>query len=102
MPDRTAHAGRKTAETRITATMNLDGTGQAQIRTGVGFFDHMLTLLAKHSLIDLAVTAEGDLAVDAHHTVEDVGLVLGQCLREALGPKRGIQRYANASVSMDE
>lgn len=99
---RTARVRRETAETRITLAINLDGTGQAQIATGVGFFDHMLTLLAKHSLIDLTVEAAGDLHVDAHHTVEDVGICLGQALAQALGDKAGIRRYGSATLPMDE
>jgi len=102
MAERTATATRETAETQIAVSMNLDGVGTGTIETGVGFFDHMLTLLAKHALVDLEVKAAGDLEVDSHHTVEDVGLVMGQCLREALGEKRGINRYGNASVPMDE
>jgi imidazoleglycerol-phosphate dehydratase len=99
---RTARIQRETAETRIQLVLDLDGTGRAELATGVGFFDHMLTLLAKHSLFDLTVQAAGDLHVDAHHTVEDVGLCLGQALREALGDKAGIRRYGSATVPMDE
>ncbi|MBY0229976.1 MAG: imidazoleglycerol-phosphate dehydratase HisB [Gemmataceae bacterium] len=99
---RTASISRQTAETKIDLSLGLDGTGQADIRTGVGFFDHMLTLLAKHSLIDLAVKAEGDLHVEAHHTVEDVGICLGKALAQALGGKAGIRRYGDATVPMDE
>ena len=99
---RTARIHRKTKETDIELSVDLDGTGQAEIATGVGFFDHMLTLLAKHSLIDLAVKAEGDLQVDPHHTVEDVGICFGKALAEALGAKAGIRRYGSATVPMDE
>jgi len=99
---RTARIHRKTKETDIELSVDLDGTGQAEIATGVGFFDHMLTLLAKHSLIDLAVKAEGDLQVDPHHTVEDVGICFGKALAEALGAKAGIRRYGSAIVPMDE
>lgn len=102
MPDRTAEISRQTKETKITLALNLDGTGQARAETGVGFFDHMLDLLGRHSLIDLAVDAEGDLDVDDHHTVEDVGIVLGQALEKAVGDKRGIHRYGWAVVPMDE
>lgn len=93
---------RQTKETRITLSLILDGSGKADCETGVGFFDHMLDLLARHGLIDLKVHAEGDLEVDAHHTVEDVGIVLGQALEQALGDKRGIYRYGWATVPMDE
>ena len=102
MPDRTADVSRQTKETRVQVTMNLDGTGKSSPETGVGFFNHMLDLLARHSLIDLSIRAEGDLEVDSHHTVEDVGIVLGQCLERALGDKRGIHRYGWAIVPMDE
>ncbi len=99
---RTAQIGRKTKETRVELDLNLDGTGKSSPETGVGFFDHMLDLLARHSLFDLTVHAEGDLEVDAHHTVEDVGIVLGQAIEKALGDKRGIYRYGWAIVPMDE
>jgi imidazoleglycerol-phosphate dehydratase len=99
---RTAQLSRQTQETRISLSLNLDGQGQAIIETGVGFFDHMLNLLARHSLVDLSLNAEGDLQVDAHHTVEDVGLVLGAALEQALGDKAGIVRYGWAMVPMDE
>src|SRR5271155_3865434 len=99
---RTATIQRKTAETDIRLEIDLDGSGRAEIATGVGFFDHMLTLLAKHSLIDLSVKAEGDLHVDAHHTVEDVGICYGKALVQALGDKAGIRRYGSATVPMDE
>jgi imidazoleglycerol-phosphate dehydratase len=93
---------RKTTETDIRLTIDLDGAGKADAVTGVGFFDHMLTLFAKHGLFDLSVKAVGDLQVDAHHTVEDVGIVLGQALARALGDKAGIRRYGTAFVPMDE
>jgi imidazoleglycerol-phosphate dehydratase len=99
---RTARIRRETAETQITLGIDLDGTGKAVIATGVGFFDHMLMLLAKHSLIDLTIEAKGDLQVDAHHTVEDVGICLGQAIVQALGNKAGIRRYGDASLPMDE
>lgn len=102
MPDRTATVERKTAETDIRLTLSLDGTGQGTVETGVPFFDHMLSLFAKHGLFDLAVAAKGDLEVDAHHTVEDVGICLGQALTEAVGDKSGIARYGHAVVPMDE
>ena len=93
---------RTTGETKISLRLDLDGTGASEIHTGVGFFDHMLTLLAKHGCIDLKVRAEGDLHVDAHHTVEDVGICLGQALKAAVGDKTGIRRYGHAIVPMDE
>lgn len=99
---RTATIERKTAETNIRLQLNLDGSGQADIATGVGFFDHMLTLFAKHSATDLSVHAEGDLAVDQHHTVEDVGICLGQALKQAVGDKAGIRRYGHFTLPMDE
>jgi imidazoleglycerol-phosphate dehydratase len=99
---RKASLARETGETKIRLNLDLDGTGKGEIATGVGFFDHMLTLLTRHSLIDLAVHAEGDLHVDAHHTVEDVGICYGQALSEALGNKAGIRRYGSATVPMDE
>jgi len=99
---RTAQIQRQTAETNVTLSLDLDGSGQSQIQTGVGFFDHMLTLLAKHSLIDLTVQAQGDLHVDAHHTVEDVGICFGKALAQALGDKAGIRRYGAMTVPMDE
>ena len=99
---RTARIRRETGETRIELAIDLDGTGRADVTTGVGFFDHMLTLLAKHSLIDLTVKADGDLHVDAHHTVEDVGICLGKAIAQALGDKAGIRRYGDATVPMDE
>ena len=99
---RTASTQRQTKETKITATINLDGTGKYDIATGVGFFDHMLEQLARHSLIDITVKADGDLHVDDHHTVEDTGIVLGQALTKALGDKTGINRYAHSYLAMDE
>ncbi len=99
---RTSTVNRDTAETRISLSVNLDGTGRAEIATGIPFFDHMLTLLAKHASIDLTVKASGDTEVDYHHTVEDVGIVLGQAIREALGEKRGIRRYGFFLLPMDE
>lgn len=99
---RTASITRRTAETDITLSLKLDGTGASTISTGVGFFDHMLTLLSRHSLIDLTVTAKGDLHVDAHHTVEDVGIVLGQALDQAVGDKKGLTRYGHFTLPMDE
>src|SRR4051812_48865926 len=100
--DRTANLLRQTKETKIELAVNLDGRGDATVSTGVGFFDHMLDLLARHSLIDLDVKAQGDLQVDAHHTVEDVGIVLGQAIEKALADKRGIYRYGHAIIPMDE
>jgi len=99
---RTAQISRQTKETKVRVAIDLDGSGKASAHTGVGFFDHMLDLLGRHSLIDLDVQAEGDLQVDSHHTVEDVGIVIGQALEQALGDKRGIQRYGWAIVPMDE
>jgi imidazoleglycerol-phosphate dehydratase len=102
MDHRRAIVERSTTETRVSVTLDLDGAGQPSVATGVGFFDHMLTLLAHHSGFDLAVEAQGDLEVDAHHTVEDVALALGQALREAVGDKRGIHRYGSMLLPMDE
>ncbi len=99
---RKAEVSRTTAETRLSVTIDLDGTGQHDNRTGVGFFDHMLDQLARHALIDLEVRAEGDLHIDDHHTVEDVGIALGRALAEALGDKRGIRRYGSCHLAMDE
>src|SRR5437660_11632401 len=92
---RTALIRRETGETKISLAVNLDGTGLSKLSTGIGFFDHMLTLLAKHSLIDLTIEARGDLHVDAHHTVEDVGICLGKALTQALADKSGIRRYGH-------
>jgi len=102
MAQRTAQQKRKTNETDIDIQMNLDGEGKYELDTGVGFLDHMLAHLSKHSRIDLVVKAAGDLEVDAHHTVEDVGICLGQCLNEALGDKKGINRYGNSAVPMED
>lgn len=99
---RNAQLTRNTRETKITLSLELDGSGKGEINTGIGFFDHMLELLKKHALIDLTIKADGDLNVDYHHTVEDVGLVFGQALNQALGERRGITRYGFASVPMDE
>ena len=102
MSERSAAVRRETAETTVEVTVDLDGDGDAAIETGIGFFDHMLTALATHGLFDLTVTCDGDLAVDDHHTVEDVGIVLGEAFAEALGEKRGIVRYADRRVPLDE
>ncbi len=99
---RRATIKRKTAETDIELALDLDGTGKTEIETGVGFFDHMLTLLGRHSLIDLSIKARGDLHVDQHHTVEDAGICLGKALAEALGDKRGIARYGSVTLPMEE
>lgn len=99
---RQATITRNTAETRIEVTLNLDGSGRYENRTGVGFFDHMLDQLSRHSLIDLSVTATGDLHVDDHHTVEDTGIAIGQALAKALGDKRGIRRYGSFLLAMDD
>lgn len=99
---RTATIERTTSETDIIVKLNVDGTGESNIDTGVGFFDHMLTLFAKHGLFDLDVSAKGDLQVDGHHTVEDVGICLGQAFKEALGTKEGIARYGFFILPMDE
>ena len=99
---RTAELTRNTKETRIQAELNIDGTGESTIETGIPFFDHMLTLFARHGLFDLKVKAEGDIDVDYHHTVEDTGIVLGQLVKEALGEKRGIRRYGFFLLPMDE
>ncbi len=99
---RTSHIQRQTAETKINLELNLDGTGQSDINTGVGFLDHMLTLFAKHAVVDLKVHAKGDLQVDQHHTVEDTGICLGMALREALGNKAGIRRYGHFTLPMEE
>ena len=99
---RSAEISRSTAETSIQLSLSLDGTGKADIATGIGFLDHMLTALARHALFDLRVAAQGDLQVDFHHTTEDVGIVLGQAFARAIGDKRGIRRYGDATVPMDE
>jgi len=99
---RTAQVSRNTAETQITVSLNLDGTGVSKLSTGVGFFDHMLDQIARHGLIDLDIQAKGDLHIDAHHTVEDVGITLGQALARAIGDKKGIRRYGHAYVPLDE
>ena len=101
-PPRRAEITRETAETAIRVALDLDGTGRAEIATGIGFLDHMLTALARHSLIDMAIAAKGDLHIDFHHTAEDVGIVIGQALRRALGEKRGIRRYGQSLLPMDE
>ena len=102
MEKRTAQVQRKTKETDITVELNLDGLGRYDIETGIGFLDHMLTHLSKHSKIDMTVKAKGDLDVDAHHTVEDIGICLGECLLKALGQKKGIVRYGHSSVPMED
>ncbi len=102
MKNRIAKINRKTKETNVSVEMNLDGVGRYQIDTGVGFLDHMLTHLSKHGKIDLTVKAKGDLEVDAHHTVEDIAICLGQALQEALGDKKGISRYGYSSVPMED
>lgn len=99
---RSARIERTTKESSVVVEIDLDGTGQAEVGTGVGFYDHMLASLARHALVDLAVTASGDVAVDAHHTVEDVAIALGQALRAALGDKAGIRRFGDALVPLDE
>ena len=99
---RTATVARETKETAIKVTVDLDGTGKSAIATGIGFFDHMLDQLARHSLIDMTIEAKGDLHIDDHHTVEDTGIALGQAIREALGDRAGITRYAGAMLPMDE
>ena len=99
---RRASVERKTKETAISATVDIDGTGRSEISTGIGFFDHMLEQLSRHSLIDMNVKAEGDLHIDDHHTVEDTGIVIGQAIARALGERRGITRYASIDLAMDE
>jgi imidazoleglycerol-phosphate dehydratase len=101
-PPRSAEIHRVTSETRIQLHLNLDGGGQAEIQTGIGFFDHMLELFSKHGLFDLRIQAQGDLHVDQHHTVEDVGICLGEAMAQALGDKRGIHRYGHFTLPMDE
>lgn len=102
MAARTAEITRSTKETRITVTLDIDGTGRSDIATGVGFFGHMLDQLSRHSLIDMTIRAEGDLHIDDHHTVEDTGIAIGQALSKALGERRGIMRYASIDLAMDE
>ena len=99
---RQAEVERNTAETKITVRVDLDGTGQAKLATGIGFFDHMLDQIARHGLIDLDIQATGDLHIDGHHTVEDVGITLGQAVYKAVGDKKGIRRYGHAYVPLDE
>lgn len=99
---RTAEISRATSESEITVWLDLDGTGQHEISTGVGFYDHMMTALSKHSLIDMRVQATGDLHIDGHHTIEDTAIVIGQCLNEALGDRKGIRRFGDALVPLDE
>ncbi len=102
MASRSAKVSRKTKETEISVSLNVDGTGKADMATGVGFFDHMLDQLSRHSLVDMAVKAKGDLHIDDHHTVEDTGIAIGQALSKALGERRGIMRYASIDLAMDE
>ena len=99
---RTAKVARKTNETEIAVTLNLDGTGTYQVATGIGFLDHMLEQLSRHSLMDLTVNAKGDLHIDFHHTTEDTGIAIGEAVSQALGDRRGITRYAEATIPMDE
>ena len=99
---RCAEVSRNTAETQITVKVNLDGTGKASLSTGIGFFDHMLDQIARHGLIDLDIQAKGDLHIDGHHTVEDVGITLGQAVAQAVGDKKGLRRYGHAYVPLDE
>ena len=99
---RTAEVSRNTAETKITVKVNLDGTGASSLSTGIGFFDHMLDQIARHGLIDLDIQAQGDLHIDGHHTVEDVGITLGQAVAQAVGDKKGLRRYGHAYVPLDE
>ena len=102
MSARTAEISRATKETEIAVSVDVDGTGRAEIETGVGFFDHMLDQLSRHSLIDMTIKAKGDLHIDDHHTVEDTGIAIGQALSKALGERRGIMRYASLDLAMDE
>ncbi len=99
---RTASVNRQTSETSVNLRLEIDGTGQSDVKTGIGFFDHMLILLSKHSLFDLHIDAQGDLEVDQHHTVEDVGICFGKALGEALGDKNGIKRYGDVTLPMEE
>ena len=100
--DRVADVSRQTAETKIRVALNLDGTGQSKLATGIGFLDHMLDQIARHGLIDLEIDAKGDLHIDGHHTVEDVGITLGQAVAQAVGDKKGLRRYGHAYVPLDE
>jgi imidazoleglycerol-phosphate dehydratase len=102
MTERTASVERNTLETRIKVTVNLDGTGKSEFRTGLPFLDHMLDQVARHGLVDISVVADGDLHIDAHHTVEDIGITLGQALAKAWGDKKGVRRYGHAYVPLDE
>jgi len=102
MSARTAVRERRTSESEVRVSLNLDGTGEAKVSTGVGFYDHMLTALARHSLIDLEIATTGDLHIDGHHSIEDTAIVLGQAFAEALGDKAGIRRYGDATVPLDE
>ena len=102
MNQRIAEVSRNTAETQITVKVNLDGTGQAKLHTGIGFFDHMLDQIARHGMLDLDIHAQGDLHIDGHHTVEDVGIAFGQAVLKAVGDKKGICRYGHAYVPLDE
>ncbi|MEZ5804317.1 MAG: imidazoleglycerol-phosphate dehydratase HisB [Rhizobiaceae bacterium] len=102
MASRKASVSRKTKETEIAVSVDLDGTGKSTIRTGVGFFDHMLDQLSRHSLIDMTIEAKGDLHIDDHHTVEDTGIAIGRAIADALGERRGIMRYASLDLAMDE
>ena len=102
MTQRIAQVSRDTKETQIQVRVNLDGTGQSELSTGIGFFDHMLDQIARHGLIDLSIQATGDLHIDGHHTVEDVGITLGQAVAQAVGDKKGIRRYGHAYVPLDE
>ncbi len=102
VPARTAEVVRNTAETKITVKLNLDGSGKASLHTGIGFFDHMLDQIARHAMLDLKIEAAGDLHIDGHHTVEDVGIALGQAMHQAVGDKKGIRRYGHAYVPLDE
>jgi len=102
MSERRATVSRQTAETRIAVRIDLDGTGSSDLQTGLPFLDHMIDQIARHGLIDIAIEAEGDLQIDAHHTVEDIGITLGQAFAEALGDKQGLQRYGHAYVPLDE
>jgi imidazoleglycerol-phosphate dehydratase len=101
-PPRTAVVERNTKETRITVKLNLDGTGESRLATGIGFFDHMLDQVARHGLIDLDIVAQGDLHIDGHHTIEDVGITLGQAVAQAVGDKKGLRRYGHSYVPLDE